>query len=246
MDNIPLQIASAVAEQNGYKSPEDVKLLCCYDLFDGNHYAVTDWHMWIKDRETDVKPTPVRARDKYEEILEKYRNIFKQTDLNVVINLGDIVDDEFYEFFSKEEQIAIFDDMFGDTDCYKKYLIKGNNDHWDHEFLYERYGWIMVDAIYCEHYILSHLPLNLQKYGLEEFTNVHGHYHGTGIYWTVPFTRHLDLWTIGRDPFKIDKCDIAEAIKDKSEDIKDVFHLGLKTKADFTAYRGVYKYDNEI
>ena len=45
MDNIPLQIAQAVAEQNGYKSPEDVKLLCCYDLFDGNHYAVTDWHL---------------------------------------------------------------------------------------------------------------------------------------------------------------------------------------------------------
>lgn len=57
MDNIPLQIASAVAEQNGYKTVDEVKLLCCYDLFDGHHYAITDWHMWIKDRDTDVKPT---------------------------------------------------------------------------------------------------------------------------------------------------------------------------------------------
>ena len=54
-----------------YKTVDEVKLLCCYDLFDGHHYAITDWHMWIKDRDTDVKPTPVRARDKYEEISDE-------------------------------------------------------------------------------------------------------------------------------------------------------------------------------
>ena len=246
MENIPLKIAKAVAESNGYKSPEDVKLLCCYDLFDDNHYAVTDWHMWIKDREATIKPIPVRARDKYDDILNKYKDIFKKSDTNVVINLGDLVDDEFYEFFSREEQLAIFDEMFADTDCYKKFLIKGNNDHWDYEFLYERYGWIMVDAIYNSNYILSHHPLNLRDNGLEDFINVHGHYHGTGIYWTAPYTNHLDLWTIEREPFHITKDGIENAIASKRDSINDVYHLGLKTKQDFINYRGIYKYDYEI
>lgn len=245
MNGIIMNMAKAVADVNGYKSPDDVKLLCSYSLFDGHHYVVTDWHMWIKDRDTDVKPTPVRARDNYEDIITRFKNAIGDYP-NTIINLGDLVDDEFYEFFTREEQIAIFDEMFDGTDQYQKYLIKGNNDHWDYEFLYERYGWTMVDAIYCENYILTHMPINLRDNGLENFINIHGHSHGHGYYWISPFTNHLDLWNIEREPFKMDKTDIAEAIKSKADDIKDIYHLGLKSKSDFIKYRGCNKHDNEI
>lgn len=225
---------------------DGMKLTCLYiDL--SSHfpsdcwYLTTDWHLWIKDRKATVNGFhPVHCRDNCEQILKQYED----DGVNNFIFLGDLVDDEFYQQFTKQEAEAIFDEMFSGIKNKNKYMILGNNDSVKYKSLYEKYGFTVVDALLVNgKYLLTHCPINIR--GLNaNIINIHGHQHGHGFYWTVPYTNHLDIWSKERTPIVFTKENIDE-LASTTKHI-DISMLNLKSKKEFIAYRGKYKTDDEI
>lgn len=225
---------------------DDMKLTCLYiDL--SSHfpsdcwYLTTDWHLWIKDRKATVNGFhPVHCRPDCEQILKQYED----DGVNNFIFLGDLVDDEFYQQFSKQEAEAIFDEMFSGIKNKNKYMILGNNDSVKYKSLYEKYGFTVVDALLVNgKYLLTHCPINIR--GLNaNIINIHGHQHGHGFYWTVPFKSHLDIWNKDRTPVPLLYSNIRTMMMNTP--IKDISHLHLKSKEEFIKFRGKYKTEDEI
>lgn len=206
-------------------------------------YLSTDWHLWIKDRKSTINGLhPVHCRENAEEILSKQK-------VDRIICLGDLVDDEFYEQFTSEEQDAIFGEMFNDIKDNEKYLIMGNNDHIEYKPLYEKYGFHVVDALIVNNkFLLTHYPVNLSDVPTKQcvIINIHGHYHGHGYYWTAPWKLHLDIWNKDRAPMIFKDMLILDKLREYKPQIKDIFHLHLKNKQEFIKYRGTNKTEDEI
>lgn len=202
-------------------------------------YLSTDWHLWIKDRKSIINGFhPVHCRENCDDILEQYEYIKN------LIFLGDLVDDEFYRQFDAEEQDAIFGEMFDKIKNNNKYLIMGNNDHAIYKPLYEKYGFKVVDALLInETYLLTHCPVDLTNIKFN-IINIHGHQHGHGFYWTVPYKSHLDIWNKDRTPVPLLYSNIRTMMMNTP--IKDISHLHLKTKEEFIKFRGMYKTEDEI
>ena len=230
------QTTITVAERMGKPPLEVTAAFLTLDLDKGNRTILTtDWHLWIKDRTAKFEPKPVYFRPNAEEILEQYYNL-KESD--VLIHVGDLVDDEFYAFFSDEEQDAIFDSMFSEIKPKTRFLVLGNNDPPDKVDLFKKHGWIPVDyALVDEKYFVTHMPMNLSEID-KDVINIHGHSHGHGYYWQIPFYHHLDIWDKDRRPITFTAETIDELYAKYCLGIKDISNFGFKTKQEFTSYLG--------
>lgn len=202
-------------------------------------YLSTDWHLWIKDRKSIVNGFhPVHCRANCDDILDQYEHITN------LIFLGDLVDDEFYKQFDAEEQYTIFSEMFDMIKNNNKYLILGNNDHSIYKPLYEKFGFKVVDALLInETFLLTHYPIDLTNIE-HDIINIHGHQHGHGFYWTVPYKSHLDIWNKDRTPVPLLYSNIKTMMTNTP--IKDISNLHLKNKEEFIKFRGMSKTEDEI
>ena len=230
------QATITVAERMG-KIPLDVAgAFLSINLDKGNRTILTtDWHLWLKDRTANFEPKPVYFRNNAEDILEQYYGL-RESD--VLIHVGDLVDDEFYAFFSDEEQDAIFDSMFSEIKPKTRFLVLGNNDPPDKVDLFKKHGWIPVDfALVDEKYFITHMPMDLSDI-TKDVMNIHGHSHGHGYYWQVPFYHHLDIWSPTRTPIVFTDENIERKYSEYQLGIKDISELGFKTKKEFTDYLG--------
>lgn len=231
-----MDVKKAIEKSTGNKNP-NILYMSSSDVIDKNMYLTGDWHLWLKDRDIDLKPTPIHFRNNGEEILEMYNALSEE---DILINMGDLVDDEFYEFMNEEEQKACFSEMFDDIKCRRKILLIGNNDPVDKIDLFKELGWEVYDAIVIDdNLLITHMPIDISDDNLKHMMNVHAHQHGHTYYWTVPFTRHLDLWDPERKPVPL-KTDVLKKLYDEYKvKTKDIFHEHLKTKLEFMKYRGV-------
>lgn len=195
-------------------------------------FLTVDWHLWIKDRDVDMKPCPVRFRLDGERIIKQYQELDED---DLLIHLGDIVDDEFYEFFDKEMQSGCFDEIFQDIKCHK-ILIRGNNDPVSSDWLFEEQNFDIYDGVVIDDIVLTHMPIDISM--LNGLFNVHGHSHGHLHYWRVPFTKHLDLWDSNREPVPFDKQILNDRFNVYKNNIIDIYQLHLQTKDEFMAWRG--------
>ena len=219
------------------KNPLDIASGFLSIKLDKNNRTIltTDWHLWIKDREAKFEPKPVYYRTNADEILEQYYNL-RESD--VLIHVGDLVDDEFYSFFSDEEQDAIFDSMFSDIKPKTRFLVLGNNDPPEKVDLFKKHGWIPVDFILVdEKYFITHMPMDLSNIS-KDVLNIHGHSHGHCYYWQVPFYNHLDIWDKERKPLVFTDETIEQMAAEYRLKIKDISGLHLKNKKEFTDYLG--------
>lgn len=229
-----MMINRFIAEESGKDTPLVMYVPAGYFDKYSDVTITGDWHLWIKDRDSVVDGiNPVFCRENIDDILQPYRNL-AETDL--LINLGDLVDDEFYLQFNVDEQKAIFHEMFDDIKCHK-ILIMGNNDSQQHITLYEECGFTVFDGLVFGDYVFTHHPINIRNFN--GLFNIHGHNHGHGYYWRVPFVKHLDIWSSERKPIKF--TELEERLEEYKPHIKDVYNLGMKTKDELTAFKGSYK-----
>ena len=195
-------------------------------------FLTVDWHIWIKDRDVDIKPCPVRFRLDGEKIITQYQALDED---DLLIHMGDIVDDEFYEFFDEEMQSGCFDEIFQDIKCHK-ILIRGNNDPVSADWLYEEQGFEIYDGVVVDDIVLTHMPIDISM--LNGLFNVHGHSHGHMHYWRVPYTKHLDLWDNAREPVPFDRAILDKKLDEYKDHVIDISHLHLQTKDEFMSWRG--------
>jgi len=228
------KICDAVAASLGVKTG-CLSYLILKQKYETNIYLTTDWHLWVKDRTAKIKPTPVYCRQNMDEILEQYEaREFPKNSL--LIHLGDLVDDEFYEFFNESQKNSIFDEMFSDLPT-KRILIRGNNDPEKEYRLITKHGWNMVDFMILDNCILTHMPIDMTNLS-DRWINLHGHSHGHMYYWRVPYKRHIDLWDDNRYPVRYDIGRILNMEDAYRNHIKDISDLKLKSKEEFVKYLG--------
>lgn len=197
-----------------------------------NVWLTTDWHLFIKDRDADVEPAPVKLRDNAADILHWYESL-NENDL--LIHLGDLNDDEFYSIYDNDKCYEIMNTLFKNIKC-KKILLLGNNDPVEQIPLFERLGFDVYDGMVIEDLVLTHQPTDISwSSGL---FNIHGHSHGHLYYWRVPFTHHLDIWRNDRKPIPLDRRVLNNLEMDYVPFVMDISHLHLKNKAEFTEFKG--------
>lgn len=98
--------------------------------------------------------------------------------------LGDIVDDEITDTIAIKKLIK-------KIHCKNMILIKGNNDLFDDDFYYDCGFKKIAEAYKYKNVIFSHYPISVPK----DIYNIHGHLHGTGVYYDKSFTErnHIDI-----------------------------------------------------
>ena len=140
-----------------------------------NIYLSTDWHLWKN------KDAMIRKNVNFNAILENVKRTVKPND--VLIFLGDLVDDEFNDTETLKKLIK-------SIKC-KKIITLGNNDLYDPSFYLECGFDHAVYAFQYKNFIFSHHPLKHQQ---KDVINFHGHFHGGGIYRDVEYNNHADVY----------------------------------------------------
>lgn len=149
-------------------------------------YMGTDWHLW-KEKDGVMSKNP-----KFDQII---RNCTTKLGMNdVLIYLGDLVDDE---FTNKEELKRVLLQIPG-----TKILVKGNNDIFDNEFYYQCGFKVVTDGFTWSEYTFTHYPsANTSR------INFHGHLHGHE-YYKNDYRNHADIYS---DDYKLVK--LMDAVK---------------------------------
>ena len=137
-----------------------------------NVYVCTDWHLWKANKEGVF----VKAKH-FDQVME---NIEKLKENDLLIFLGDLVDDEFPDKKAVKKVLK-------QIKC-RKIITMGNNDVYKEKF-YRKHFDIVVDAFRYQDLVFSHYPLaNFEK----EF-NIHGHIHGSEHYFDF-CPRNIDVY----------------------------------------------------
>lgn len=163
-------------------------------------WLATDWHLWKYDKKT----SSIYKNKNFDTTIEMYKKMVKDGD--VVIYLGDLVDDEFQD---KEELRTLIQSLPG-----TKILVKGNNDLFDDDF-YRSCGFVYVCYKFAWNDILfSHMPVE-NDYNL----NCHGHIHGGMMYW-IKYTNQVDVYTDDGSPIPLEWAILGQ--KDYAKEVKVV------------------------
>lgn len=167
----------------------------------GHHiWVATDWHLWKCDKTTKE----IYKSDRFDNIILNYKDCVNHND--VIIYLGDLVDDEFQDRDSLKETLKPLKGH--------KILIKGNNDLFDDAF-YKECGFIHVGyKLLWEGILFSHMPIE-NDYRL----NCHGHLHG-GMTYKIKYTNQVDVYTDDGQP--IDILEVIKRRKEYAEQITEV------------------------
>lgn len=129
--------------------------------------------------------------ERTEKIIEMHNKYVKKNDL--FLYLGDLSEQEFYDIKSKENQkyldllIKLSNKLNG-----RKIIIIGNNDTGSDNF-YKQCGFIEVirEPILLGNHVFSHEPIKTE----DGVLNVHGHIHGSKVYWDgVNPEDHIDAY----------------------------------------------------
>lgn len=146
-----------------------------------NVWVCCDWHLYRKNEKD--KPE-CHKFSKWNEIVENYRK--KVHPLDLVINLGDLVDGELEDIDKMNELRDLIKGLPG-----KKIHVKGNNDIFDYHF-YKSCGFLFsVPAFVWANTLFTHIPIE-NAFDL----NIHAHLHGYKTYW-IPYTNQVDAAAFG-------------------------------------------------
>lgn len=136
-------------------------------------YLSSDWHLWKE------KDGQIVKNDKFNQIIRNCNIKLGAND--VLIFLGDLVDDEFNE---KEELRRLLLQIPG-----TRILVKGNNDIFPNEFYYQCGFKIVTDGFTWKEYTFTHYPVNNTTK-----INFHGHLHGQE-YYKNNYRNHVDVYS---------------------------------------------------
>lgn len=167
------------------EEPYNPKLLD--SVLSGDTYCIGDIHLSHKDEEKTTRI--IRAINKT--VSKKDHLLF----------LGDF---DGKKGTGSPELVKKFLDKLN---CKNVYLILGNNDPYTIK-KYKELGFLsVVDmATYQESpqrkVILTHCPYPVER----DEVNIHGHIHGSRIYWNMDWEQHYDVWDENWVPIKISKC----------------------------------------
>lgn len=224
------QIKEAVSKSMNISDPS---ILFIEEFGKYKIWLTTDWHLYLKDRTSIEMPTPVTPRKELNDIIKQYRSLNEN---DILIHMGDIVDDEFYKFYGPDKQMDIFKELFEGINPHAKILIRGNNDPKSADWLFTINGFTVYDAIVIDNMLISHIPIDIS--GIDNIHNIHGHHHGHSTYWSVPYTSHLDLWDRDRRPMLYDQELLEVKCNLNKKNILDISDLHLPDKKAFIAWRG--------
>lgn len=224
------QIKEAISKSMNISDPS---ILFIEEFGNYKIWLTTDWHLYLKDRTSIEIPTPAYPRDELNDIIRQYRTLGAN---DVLIHMGDIVDDEFYKYYPVEKQMDIFREIFSEINPSTKILLRGNNDPKSADWLFTINGFTIYDAIVIDNILLTHHPIDIS--GIDDIHNVHGHHHGHNTYWSVPFTSHCDLWDRDRKPVLYSRENLENKCKINKRNILDISDLHLPDKKAFIAWRG--------
>lgn len=170
-------------------------------------WLATDWHIWKFSKEKQL----IYQNDSIRNGVNAYMDYAYDDD--VLIYLGDLVDDEFQD---KELLKKAIKSIKG-----HKILIKGNNDLFDNDF-YKECGFIYVGyKLLWEGILFSHMPVE-NEYKL----NCHGHLHG-GMKYKIKYTNQVDVYTDNGEPVNL--LEVIRRRKEYAEQITEVVEESYKS-----------------
>lgn len=183
-------------------------------------WVSADYHFGKWMRKEGEEAEKLKAEE--ERIIELHNARVGKDDL--FLFLGDISESEFgdeYRPEALEYAMKQIQRLNG-----RKILLTGNNDTCDNAY-YKRCGFEEIfrrDRVITDKYVFSHFPVNMMN---NDRINVHGHIHGSYVYWECNPENHIDAyWKLWDGPKRI--SELAQLYKDGAY----VGHLEVSTKSE--------------